>query len=205
MVVSMLSTIFVAVPALSRVARARQGAAHELRDAARRDADDDVALRDAQPRDAAGAFFEVVLDAFARAEHRVLAAGHDGLHEVRRGAERRRHLRGLDDAQAPARARADEKNPAALAQGADHDFDTMDDPLAFLVHGRDDTPILGVDQVDDVGDRHLVDTERVRVDGFCGQILPLRVVRHGAQSKTLKTTRPRGSLKDRSTASSQDA
>ncbi len=98
------------------VRAAGERAADELRDAARRHADHDVALGDAQPRHAARAFLEVVLDAFARAEHRVLAAGHDGLDQPRRRAERRRHLRGFDHAETSARARADEKQPAAFLQ-----------------------------------------------------------------------------------------
>ena len=119
-VVSMFSTILVAVPALRRVEpaitsaptpgaivrstnvcssvpgsqvtkmirapalpRARERAAHELRHAAGRDADDDVLLGRPQARDRPRAFLVVVLDAFLRAEDRVAAAGHDRLHERR--------------------------------------------------------------------------------------------------------------------------
>ena len=61
---------------------------------------------------------------------------------LRRRAERRRHLGGLDDAEAAARAGADEKHPAALLQRADDDLDAVRDALALLVHGRDDASIF---------------------------------------------------------------
>ena len=64
--------------------RARvSAAAHERRHAARRDADDDILLAEAQPSDAARAFLVVVLDPFLRAEDGLLSARHDGLDERR--------------------------------------------------------------------------------------------------------------------------
>ena len=110
----------------------------------------DVALGDAQPRDAARAFLEVVLDALARAEHRFLAAGHDGLHQLGRRAERRRHLGRFDDAEPAARAGADEEQPAALLERAGDDLDAVRDALALPVHGGDDAAVLAADEVDDV-------------------------------------------------------
>src|SRR4249919_2100775 len=50
-----------------------------------------------------------------RTEDRVLAAGHDGLDEEGIGAEGGRHLRRFEHAEPPARAGADEHHPAALA------------------------------------------------------------------------------------------
>src|SRR5262249_46842265 len=120
----------------------------------------------AQPRGAARAVLEVILDTLARIEHGFLAAGHDGLHELRRRAERQRHLRGLEDAEAPARAGADEKETAAVAKRADDQIDAGRDALALLVDGGDDLLVLLAHQIDDVADGHLVDPERRGVDGF---------------------------------------
>ena len=105
------------------LARARQAAAHVRRHAAGRHADDDVLLRRLEPLDRARAVLVAVLGAFLRVEERVLAAGHDGLNRVGVGAERRRHLRRLDDAEPSAGAGADEDDAAALAQRLDDDVD----------------------------------------------------------------------------------
>ena len=82
-----------------------EAAADERRDPAGRHADEDVAPRRAHARHRAGALVVPVLHALARLEHGRLAAGHDALHQVRRRAERRRDLGGLEHAEPPARAR----------------------------------------------------------------------------------------------------
>ena len=113
--------------------RARvSAAAHERRHAAGGHADDDVLLVEPQARDAPRAFLVVVLDAFLGLEDRLLAAGHDRLHDARRGAERRRHLGGFDDPEAAAGAGTDEDNPAALAQGVRDDLDPVRDPFLLF-------------------------------------------------------------------------
>ena len=67
-----------------------------------------------QAGDRAGALLVVVFDAFLRGEDGVAPAGHDRLHELGIGAEGRRHLRRLEDAEPAARAGADEHDAAAL-------------------------------------------------------------------------------------------
>src|SRR5690606_32291198 len=156
----------------------RQGTAHDLRHAAGRHADDHVALRDAQPRDAASALLEVVLGAFARAEDGILTARHDRVHQTGRGPERRRHLGRLDDAQPAARAGPDEDQAAALAQRLDDNLDAVGDALALAVDRRDDLAILGDEEIDDVEHRHAIDAERVRIDRFSWKVLPLRLIGH---------------------------
>ena len=120
-------------------------------------------LDDAQARDAARAFFEVVLDALARAEHGLLAAGHDRLHELRRRAERRRHLGRFDDAEPAARAGADEKQPAALLAARPTMIST---PCAMRSRSgaRPATTRRSslADQIDDVQHRHRVDARACR-------------------------------------------
>ena len=61
-------------------------------------------------------FLVVVLDAFLRAQHRVLAAGHDREDEIGVGAEGGRHLGRFEDAEASAGAGAHEHDAAAVAQ-----------------------------------------------------------------------------------------
>src|SRR5215831_18734148 len=51
---------------------------------------------------------------------------------------------------------------------------TISMPCAFLVDRGDDLAVLVHDDVDDVGDGHLVDRERGRVDFLGGERLPLR-------------------------------
>ena len=85
-----------------------------------------------EARDGARAFFVVVLGAFLGANDRVPAAGHDALDELGIGAERRRHLRGLDDAEAAARAGADEHDASAFSQGLGADVGAERDPVALF-------------------------------------------------------------------------
>ncbi len=120
----------------------------------------------------------MILDAFARVEHRVLAAGHDRLHELRRRAERQRHLGGFDDAEPPAGPGADENQAAAGPKGAGDELDAVRDALALFVDGRNDFLVLLRHEIEDVENRHPVDPERRGVDGLCRQGLPLRVIRH---------------------------
>ena len=155
------------------LARAREAAADERRDAARRDADDDVTVREAEAADAAAAFLVVVLDAFLGLEHRGLAAGHDRLDEPWRRAERWRHLGGFHHAQPATRPCADEDHAAALAQRLRDDLDAVRDLLFLFLDRGDHLAVLVDDQVDDVSDRRLVDREARGVDLFGGKRLPL--------------------------------
>src|SRR4029078_10249497 len=92
----------------------------------------DIAGREMQAGDAAAAFLVVVLDPFLRLEHRRLAAGHDPLHQPRRRAEGGRHFGRFHDAEAPARAGADEDHAAPLAQRLRDDLDAVSDLLTLL-------------------------------------------------------------------------
>ena len=67
---------------------------------------------------------------------------------------------------------------------------TLPNGLEFIVVGRHDAPVFIRDEIDDVFHRHLVDGERVRVDGFRRQVLPLRVIRHG-RSRAFRTGQKR--------------
>ena len=80
-----------------------------------------------------------------------VAAGHDRLHEGRVGAEGRRHLGGLEDAQPAARAGADEDQAAALAERLADDLDAERDALLLPGDRRDDLAVLVEHQVDDGG------------------------------------------------------
>ena len=233
-VVSMLSTIFVAVPALSRVepamtsgptagaivrstnvcssvrgsqvtkmifapglARARQRAAHELRHAAGRHADDDVLLGRPQPADRARAFLVVVLDAFlARAKIGVLAAGHDRLHEVGIGAEGRRHLRRLEHAEPAARAGADEHDAAALPQrlGDDLDADARCAPSRAGPRRRILRSSVSISST--MSAAAACRCERGGIDGFGGKGLPLRADGHAIGSATLLSAHERATHGD---------
>ena len=102
-------------------------------------------------------FLVVVLDAFLRLEDRVLAAGHDRLHAGRRGAERRRHLGGLDDAEPAAGAGADEEDAAAAAQRLCDDFHAVREAVALAVDRRHDLAVFGDHQVDDLADGRFVE------------------------------------------------
>ena len=61
------------------------------------------------------------------------------------------------------------------------DLDAVRDPLALLLHRRDDLAVLVDDHLDDVGDRRFVDGEADRIDGFSRQGFPLRVCRHATR------------------------
>ena len=162
------------------LARPRQRAAHELRHPAGRHADDDVLLRRSQAGDRARALFVVVLDAFLGAEDGLAAAGHDRLHERRIGAEGRRHLRRLENAEPAARAGADEDDAAVLAQCRGDHLDADRDPLLLALDGREHLAIFVDHQVDDVVGLELVDAEARGVDCFGGERLPLRSNGHTA-------------------------
>ena len=141
-----------------------------------------------QAVDRARAFFVVVLDAFLGVQERVLAAGHDRLHQIRAGAEGRRHLRRLEDAEPAAGAGADEDDAAALAQRLRDDVDADGDALLLALHRREHLAVLVQHALDDVGGGELVDGERGGVDGFGGKRLPLRADRH-ASGRPLKRNR----------------
>ena len=78
--------------------------------------DEHVLARQAQPPHGPAPLFEVVLHPFPGLEERLASPRHDRLHEVRRRAERRGHLRRLEHAETPARAGPDEDEPSALAE-----------------------------------------------------------------------------------------
>ena len=156
------------------LAGAGQRAAHERRHAAGRDADDDVLLGRVEPRDGAGAFFVVVFGAFLGADDGVLAAGHDALHQQRVGAEGRRHLGRLDDAQPAAGAGADEHQAAALAQGLGAHVGAERDAVALLLHRGEHAAVFGQHEVDNAAGVELVDVQRSGVNGFGGKRLPSR-------------------------------
>ena len=115
---------------------------------------------------------------------------------ARRGAESRRYLGRLDDAEAAAGAGADEDDASALPQRLYDDFDAVRDALFFLLHGGDDLAVLVHHHVDDVAHRRLVDREADGVDGFGGQRLPLGSGRHVCllTEKRRKVTPLHGSL-----------
>jgi hypothetical protein len=85
------------------------------------------------------------------------------------GTEGRRHLGGLEDAEAAARAGADEDNPAVLARGLGDHLDADGDPLALALHCVEHLAIFVDHQVDDVVCGELVDAEADGVDGFRGR------------------------------------
>ena len=122
----------------------------------------------------ARAFFVVVFGAFLGADDGVLAAGHDGLDQLGIGAEGRRHLGGLDDAEAAAGAGADEHDPPALAQRLGAHVGAERDAIALLLDRREHAAVFGEHQVDDAAGVELVDGERGGIDGFGGKGLPLR-------------------------------
>ena len=123
-------------------------------------------------------FLVVVLDAFLRAEDRALAAGHDGLDEVRARAEGRRHLGRLEHAEPAAGAGADEDDAAALPERLRDDVDADRDAILLALDGREHLAVFVQHAFDDVGGGELVDGERGGIDGFGGKRLPLRTDRH---------------------------
>ena len=169
--------------------RPGQRAAHELRHAARRHADDHVLLGRPQPVDDARAFLVVVLDAFLGLQDRVLAAGHDRLHQIGAGAEGRRHLGRFEHAEAAAGAGADEDDAAALPQRLGDDVDADGDALLLALDRGEHLAVFVQHPFDDVGGGELVDGERGRVDGFGGKGLPLRTDRHADQDLALQPNR----------------
>ena len=164
--------------AQARLARARQRAADERRHAAGRNADHDVLLRRTEAGDRARALLVIILDAFFRLEHRVLAARHDRLHHIRRRAERRRHLGGFDHAEAAAGAGADEDDAAAAAERFRQHFDAVREAVAFALDRRDDLAVFGDHQVDDVLAGGLVEVEAVGIDCFGGKDFPFGLRGH---------------------------
>ena len=154
------------------LAGAGQRAAHERRHAAGRHADDDVLLGRIEARDRPRAFLVVVFGAFLGADDGVLAAGHDALDQLGTGAEGRRHLGGLDDAEAAAGAGADEDDAPALAQRLRAHVGAERDAIALLLDGRQHAAVLGEHQVDDAAGVELVDGEGSGIDGLGGECLP---------------------------------
>src|SRR6266850_848906 len=157
-VVSMLSTILVAVPALRRVEPAITSAP--------------------TPGDRARAFLVVVLDAFLRGEDRAASPGHDGLHQRRVRAEGRRHFGGLEDAEPAARAGADEDDASLFPERAGDHLDADGNALVLALDRREHLAVLAEHQFDDVAGGELVDSECRGVDGFGREGLPLRAHRH---------------------------
>jgi hypothetical protein len=176
----MLSAIFVAVPALSRVDPAMTSGptANAIVRSTGGHAHDHVLPARPQPRHRAGAFLVVVFDALLCPEGGAAAARDHGLDERRVGAEGRRHLRRFEHAETPAGASADEDDAAALPQAFRDDLGTERDPLPLTLHGCNHLAILGEHELDDLRGRQLVDAERRGVDRFGRQRLPLRTKRH---------------------------
>ena len=130
-------------------------------------------LRWPETCDCARALFVVVLDAFLRGEDRVAPAGHHRLNILWLRSERRRHLGGLEDAQASARAGTHEDDPSALAERRRDHLHADGDAFALAPHGFEHLAVFVEHQVDDVVGGELVDPETDGVDGFGGQRLPL--------------------------------
>src|SRR5204863_593560 len=98
--------------------------------------------------------------------------------ELGTGAKGRRHLRGLEHTQPPARPGADEDDPPAAAQRLRDDLDAARDALFLAVNRGQHLAIFVQHSLDNVRGRELVDGEGGRIDCFGGKRLPLRPGSH---------------------------
>ena len=167
--------------------RRLQAAAHERRHGAGGDPDEHVAR--AQPLRLVPALVVAVLRPFHGAEHRVLAPGHDGADAVGVRPERRRALRGLQHAQAPAGARAQEHDAAAALQRVRDQVGRARDRARWPSGGDQRPPVLVEEQRD-----HARGWRRVSSRSLRGLRLSVRRPRPGRgrlarHRATLSTTR----------------
>jgi hypothetical protein len=94
------------------------------------------------------------------------SSGDHASHELRVRAEGGGAFRRVEDAEASARARPDVDQPTPYADPPLDLVDQASDRLRLAGHGRGDTSILGVDQLDDLPDRGSIDPRRGGVAGF---------------------------------------
>ena len=107
--------------------------------------------RQAQAADAARAFLVVVLDAFLGAEHRLLSAGHDRLHERCGGVPK---VGGISEASTtPSRPLVPapmKMTRPPLRRAWRDDLDAVRDALFLLLNRGDDLAVLVDHHLDDV-------------------------------------------------------
>src|SRR5262249_13730797 len=115
------------------------------------------------------------------AEDGSAAASDHRLDQQRVGAEGRGHLRGFENPEPAARARAHEHDASTAPQGGGHHLDADREPLALALHGTQHLAIFRVHQVDEIDGGQLVEAEAGVVDRLGGQRLPLRALGHGVQ------------------------
>ncbi len=175
--------------------RAGQRAAHELRHAARRHADDDVLLgRPQAVRSSARLPRSCPRRLPARA--RIARLPPAMIACTRSGSVPK--VGGISaDSRTPSRplvpAPTKTMRPPLRSAWRD-DLDADRDALLLRWHGREHLAVFVEHQLDDVGGGELVDAERGGVDGFGGERLPLRVQGHGG-TKTAILDLPQGCVK----------
>ena len=156
------------------LARPREATTDELRHAAGRDANHDVFSGGANPGHRSSALFVVVLNPLASVQQRLLTAGDDREHHLFARAERRWHLGRFEHAEASAGTRADEDDPAPLAQSLGKQIGRKGDADLLALHRREDLAILADHEVDDVRGRGPIDGQAIGIDGLGRQRLPFR-------------------------------
>ena len=120
----------------------------------------------------------VVLGALDRLDQRRQPAGDDADDHLRRRAERRRALGGVEHAEPAAGAGADVEQPAARAERRLDQIDGAGDLLPRRGHRRGNAGVLGADEIDDLERGGGIDGGAAGVAPF-GQARVEVVVRHG--------------------------
>ena len=138
----------------------------EGRRGGRRDAEHEVLRTDRERLDGCAAGRFVVLDPFQARLEGGCPPGDHASHEVRVRAEGGGAFRRIEDSEPSARARPDVDQPTPDADPPFNLVDQASDRLGLAGHGRRDTSILGVDQLDDLPGRGSIDPRRGGVAGF---------------------------------------
>ena len=133
-------------------------------------ADDHVVRLDRAGFDGASTGVGIIFGAFDRTPDRLIAAGHDALHEPRRRTEGRRAFAGVEDAETAAGAGAAIEEAAPGGEGADNLVDGPFDVHAFREDLAGEGRVLVEHQADRLRHGHLGETDGLRVAAFgrCG-------------------------------------